>query len=102
VRLTEEGCRRANNIIRRQRLWECFLVNKLAITWDHVHDLAVGSVDAENILAASIIGNTAINNTADDIAFSQIILTPKVSGAGTTEGSLFYDSDDDHLYVYVV
>ena len=40
VRLTEEGCQRANNIIRRQRLWECFLTDKLAISWDHVHDLA--------------------------------------------------------------
>lgn len=40
VRLTEEGCQRANNIIRRQRLWECFLTDKLAISWDHVHDLS--------------------------------------------------------------
>ena len=40
VRLTEEGCQRANNIIRRRRLWECFLTDKLAIAWDHVHDLA--------------------------------------------------------------
>jgi len=40
VCLTDEGRRRANTIIRRQRLWECFLTDKLAITWDHVHDLA--------------------------------------------------------------
>ena len=40
VYLTEEGQRRANSVIRRHRLWECFLTDKLAIPWDRVHDLA--------------------------------------------------------------
>ena len=47
------------------------------------------------------VGNAQIDNSATDIAFAQIILTPATSGTGTTEGTLFYDSDDDHLYVYV-
>jgi len=33
---------------------------------------------------------------------SEIVLTPKVSSASTVEGTIFYDSDDNHLYCYVV
>lgn len=40
VRLTEEGQRRALTIIRRHRLWEVFLVEKLGFGWDEVHDMA--------------------------------------------------------------
>ncbi len=40
VRLTEEGVRLALKIIRRHRLWEVFLVEKLGFGWDQVHDMA--------------------------------------------------------------
>lgn len=40
VRLTEEGERLALQIIRRHRLWEVFLVDKLGFGWDAVHDIA--------------------------------------------------------------
>ncbi|MBD2699306.1 metal-dependent transcriptional regulator [Spirosoma sp. BT702] len=40
VRLTEEGERVALQIIRRHRLWEVFLVEKLGFGWDAVHDIA--------------------------------------------------------------
>ncbi|MBN8823648.1 MULTISPECIES: metal-dependent transcriptional regulator [unclassified Spirosoma] len=40
VRLTEEGERLALQIIRRHRLWEVFLVEKLGFSWDQVHDIA--------------------------------------------------------------
>lgn len=40
VRLTEEGMRLALKIIRRHRLWEVFLVEKLGFGWDQVHDMA--------------------------------------------------------------
>lgn len=40
VRLTEEGQRMALKIIRRHRLWEVFLVEKLGFGWDEVHDMA--------------------------------------------------------------
>ena len=53
-------------------------------------------------LTAGSVGNTELNNTATDIALAQLILTPAVAGTGTTEGTVFYDSDDNHLYVYVV
>lgn len=53
-------------------------------------------------LTAGSVGNSEIDNAANDIAFAQVILTPAASGVGTTEGTLFYDSTDDHIYVYVV
>ncbi|TYB78845.1 metal-dependent transcriptional regulator [Bizionia myxarmorum] len=40
VTLTETGKRIAINIIRKHRLWEVFLVEKLNFTWDEVHELA--------------------------------------------------------------
>lgn len=39
-KLTEKGKKIAVNIIRRHRLWEVFLVNKLEFGWDEVHDMA--------------------------------------------------------------
>jgi len=40
VMLTEEGNRLATGLIRKHRLWEVFLVEKLEFTWDEVHELA--------------------------------------------------------------
>lgn len=40
VRLTEEGERLALQVIRRHRLWEVFLVQKLGFGWDEVHEIA--------------------------------------------------------------
>ncbi len=53
-------------------------------------------------VVADGIGAAEINDTATDITFKQIVLTPSVSGTGTTEGTMFYDSDDNHVYVYVI
>lgn len=39
-RLTPEGTRVALGIIRRHRLWEFFLAEKLKFTWDEVHEVA--------------------------------------------------------------
>ena len=38
--LTDTGRRAAANIIRKHRLWEVFLVEKLDFKWDEVHDIA--------------------------------------------------------------
>lgn len=38
--LTKKGERIAVHIIRKHRLWETFLVNKLDFGWDEVHDVA--------------------------------------------------------------
>lgn len=40
VTLTEEGLMAAKMIVRKHRLWEVFLVEKLAFNWDEVHDVA--------------------------------------------------------------
>ena len=40
VRLTDEGERLALQVIRRHRLWEVFLVEKLGFGWDAVHVIA--------------------------------------------------------------
>ncbi len=40
VYLTEPGRLTALRVIRKHRLWECFLVQKLNFKWDEVHDIA--------------------------------------------------------------
>ncbi|MBK0379552.1 metal-dependent transcriptional regulator [Mucilaginibacter segetis] len=40
VSLTETGQKVAINIIRKHRLWEYFLVEKLNFKWDEVHEMA--------------------------------------------------------------
>lgn len=40
VSLTNEGKLYAKMIVRKHRLWEVFLVDKLEFSWDEVHDVA--------------------------------------------------------------
>ena len=40
VTLTDKGKNAAIDIVRKHRLWEVFLVNKLNFKWDEVHDVA--------------------------------------------------------------
>ncbi|MDG1397729.1 MAG: metal-dependent transcriptional regulator [Polaribacter sp.] len=40
VNLTNLGRKTAANIVRKHRLWEVFLVEKLNFSWDEVHDVA--------------------------------------------------------------
>lgn len=40
VTLTEKGKLTAINIVRKHRLWEVFLVDKLNFKWDEVHEVA--------------------------------------------------------------
>lgn len=40
VTLTDIGAKTAANIIRKHRLWEVFLVDKLDFHWDEVHEIA--------------------------------------------------------------
>ncbi|GEP98554.1 metal-dependent transcriptional regulator [Chitinophaga cymbidii] len=53
VRLTEKGKLAAIAIIRKHRLWECFLVNKLGFKWDEVHEVAeqLEHVQSEQLIA---------------------------------------------------
>ena len=77
---------------------------------DHVHDLADGSIEAAATFASGVVDATAIaanavqaseiDQTAEDILFSQFVLNPKTTGSGTTVGTLFYDSDDNRLKIF--
>jgi DtxR family Mn-dependent transcriptional regulator len=40
VRLSKDGKRQALTIVRKHRLWEFFLVDKLQFGWDEVHEVA--------------------------------------------------------------
>jgi DtxR family Mn-dependent transcriptional regulator len=51
-RLTEKGKQIALSIIRKHRLWEAFLVEKLGFGWDEVHEIAE---QLEHIQSESLI-----------------------------------------------
>jgi DtxR family Mn-dependent transcriptional regulator len=52
VTLTPSGKSAAINIVRKHRLWEVFLVEKLNFKWDQVHDIAE---DLEHIQSTELI-----------------------------------------------
>lgn len=52
VQLTETGRAAAVNIVRKHRLWEVFLVEKLNFKWDEVHDIAE---ELEHINSSALI-----------------------------------------------
>ena len=52
VELSESGQNKALNILRKHRLWETFLVNKLGFNWSEVHDVAE---QLEHIQSAELI-----------------------------------------------
>ncbi|MEE1943884.1 metal-dependent transcriptional regulator [Pedobacter sp. KR3-3] len=52
VTLTEKGRLTAINIVRKHRLWEVFLVEKLSFKWDEVHEVAE---ELEHINSALLI-----------------------------------------------
>ena len=65
VTLTEIGLKAALNIIRKHRLWEVFLVEKLGFKWDEVHDIAE---ELEHINSAVLIErlNDFLGNPSSD------------------------------------
>lgn len=52
VTLTDFGKKTAANIVRKHRLWEVFLVEKLNFSWDEVHDVAE---QLEHIKSAKLV-----------------------------------------------
>lgn len=52
VELTDLGKSLAVNLIRKHRLWEVFLVDKLGFSWDSVHDIAeqLEHVKSDNLI----------------------------------------------------
>jgi DtxR family Mn-dependent transcriptional regulator len=75
INLTAEGKKAALQIIRRHRLWECFLVDKLAFSWEEVHELAeelehVRSEKLTNRLS-EFLGNPQLDPHGDPIPDAQ-------------------------------
>lgn len=69
--LTESGNKTALSIVRKHRLWEYFLVNKLGFEWDEVHNVAE---ELEHITSNELIlrldnflGNPAFDPHGDPI-----------------------------------
>ena len=52
VTLTEKGFLSAKMIVRKHRLWEVFLVDKLQFSWDEVHEIAA---ELEHIQSIALI-----------------------------------------------
>jgi DtxR family Mn-dependent transcriptional regulator len=52
VFLTKEGEKIAKRIVRKHRLWEVFLVDKLGYSWDKIHDLAeqLEHIDSDDLV----------------------------------------------------
>ena len=69
--LTAEGERRAYYILRRHRLWEVFLVNKLGLDYDQSHDIACQLEHATPELLAgrldAFLGYPAVNPRGEPI-----------------------------------
>ena len=53
VTLSQSGKKVAVEIVRKHRLWEVFLVNKLNYSWDEVHDMAE---QLEHIKSDTLVG----------------------------------------------
>lgn len=52
VKLTDKGKKTAVKVIRKHRLWEVFLVEKLNFKWDEVHDIAeqLEHIDSDDLI----------------------------------------------------
>ena len=71
VYLTSKGIKLATTLLRRHRLWEVFLVDKLGFTWDEVHDLAekLEHIDSKDLIQRldDYLGNPKYDPHGDPI-----------------------------------
>ena len=69
--LTDQGNKTALNVVRKHRLWEYFLVNKLGFDWDEVHSMAEElehiSSNELTIRLDNFLGNPAFDPHGDPI-----------------------------------
>lgn len=83
VSLTEKGKLTAKMIVRKHRLWEVFLVEKLDFSWDEVHDIAeqLEHIKSEKLINRldDFLGNPTEDPHGDAIPNSegQILKTEK-------------------------
>lgn len=71
IRLTDKGKKKALSIIRKHRLWEVFLVDKLNYKWNEVHDLAeqLEHIDSDDLVKRleSFLGFPSVDPHGDPI-----------------------------------
>ncbi|KQB36966.1 Mn-dependent transcriptional regulator MntR [Flavobacterium daejeonense] len=81
VSLTEKGKLEAKMIVRKHRLWEVFLVEKLDFSWDEVHDIAeqLEHIKSEKLINKldDFLGNPTEDPHGDPIPNAQGFL-PKI------------------------
>lgn len=75
VSLTENGILSAKMIVRKHRLWEVFLVEKLDFSWDEVHDVAeqLEHIKSEKLINSldNFLGNPTEDPHGDPIPDAQ-------------------------------
>lgn len=71
IQLTEKGKKKALQVIRRHRLWEVFLVDKLNYKWDEVHHIAeqLEHIEADGLIERleAFLGNPTVDPHGDPI-----------------------------------
>jgi len=71
VQLTEKGQKIALRVIRKHRLWETFLVNKLEFSWGEVHEIAeqLEHVNSDKLIDKldDFLGNPKVDPHGDPI-----------------------------------
>lgn len=108
VFLTFEGKQTAINIIRKHRLWETFLVNKLNFSWDEVHDIAeeLEHIKSEKLIEKldAFLGNPQhdphgdpIPNKQGEVQHSQKIVLSQVNSDVTCRCVGVKDSSSEFL-----
>lgn len=71
IQLTDKGRKKALQIIRKHRLWEVFLVDKLNYKWNEVHDLAeqLEHIESDDLIQRleTFLGYPAVDPHGDPI-----------------------------------
>jgi DtxR family transcriptional regulator, Mn-dependent transcriptional regulator len=71
IQLTEKGRKKALSIVRKHRLWEVFLVDKLAYKWNEVHELAeqLEHIESDDLIKRldAFLGHPAVDPHGDPI-----------------------------------
>jgi DtxR family Mn-dependent transcriptional regulator len=63
--LTKEGRKKAVQVVRKHRLWESFLVTKLGMSWDNVHEIAEQLEHIESEILVEKLDQFLGNPTSD-------------------------------------
>lgn len=71
VELTAAGRKKAVSIVRKHRLWEVFLLQKMGFAWDEVHDMAeqLEHIDSDELInrLEKYLGNPKFDPHGDPI-----------------------------------